>query len=63
MRMKPIIVLAILLVGAVALPAGLARANNPLDPLDLIDAFGRFPFARVIPLDNGNAWGLIYADV
>ena len=63
MRMKPIIVLAILLVCAIAAAAGPGRTNNQLDPLDLIDAFGRFPFARVIPLDNGNAWGLIYADV
>ena len=39
------------------------RASAQLDPYDLREAFGRFPFARVIPLDNGNAWGLIYADV
>jgi len=39
------------------------RAAAQIDPYDLQDAFGRFPFARVIPLDNGNAWGMIYADV
>ena len=39
------------------------RAEAQIDPYDLQDAFGRFPFARVIPLDNGNAWGMIYADV
>lgn len=39
------------------------RATAQIDPYDLQDAFGRFPFARVIPLDNGNAWGLIYVDV
>jgi hypothetical protein len=39
------------------------RARAQVDPYKLQDAFGRFPFARVIPLDNGNAWGLIYADV
>lgn len=39
------------------------RVSAQIDPYDLQDAFGRFPFAKVIPLDNGNAWGLIYADV
>jgi hypothetical protein len=38
-------------------------ASAQIDPYDLQDAFGRFPFARVLPLDNGNAWGMIYADV
>ncbi len=39
------------------------KASAQLDPYELQAAFGRFPFARVIPLDNGNAWGIIYADV
>lgn len=39
------------------------RASAQLDPYELQTAFGRFPFAKVVPLDNGNAWGLIYADV
>ena len=39
------------------------RVSAQIDPYDLQDAFGRFPFAKVIPLDNGNAWGLIYVDV
>jgi hypothetical protein len=39
------------------------EAEAQVDPYELQDAFGRFPFAKVIPLDNGNAWGLIYADV
>ncbi len=39
------------------------RAAAQIDPYDIQDAFGRFPFARVIPLDNGNAWGMIYVDV
>lgn len=34
-----------------------------VDPYDLQEACGRFPFAQVIPLDGGDAWGLIYADV
>ena len=49
---------------ATAIIAGLPdRASAQLDPYELQTAFGRFPFAQVIPLDNGNAWGLIYADV
>lgn len=39
------------------------RALAQLDPYKLQDAFGRFPFAKVVPLDKGNAWGLIYVDV
>jgi hypothetical protein len=47
-----------------ALISGLpGHAAAQIDPYALQDAFGRFPFARVIPLDNGNAWGMIYADV
>ena len=49
---------------AMALVAGLpGYASAQVDPYELQDAFGRFPFARVVPLDNGNAWGLIYVDV
>jgi hypothetical protein len=49
---------------AMAIIAGLpGRASAQLDPYELKLAFGRFPFAKVIPLDNGNAWGLIYVDV
>lgn len=49
---------------AMALVAGVPGcASAQVDPYELQDAFGRFPFARVLPLDNGNAWGLIYVDV
>ncbi|MDD3642439.1 MAG: hypothetical protein PHQ19_03140 [Candidatus Krumholzibacteria bacterium] len=34
-----------------------------VDPYELQAACGRLPFARVVPLDNGDSWGLIYADV
>jgi len=55
--------LATLMIGAAVLAVSPGRPAAQMDPYDLQDAFGRFPFARVIPLDNGNAWGLIYADV
>ena len=34
-----------------------------MDPYEMLEAFGRFPFAKVIPLDAGEGWGVIYADV
>lgn len=54
---------AVTLVAVALVACGPGRVSAQIDPYDLQDAFGRFPFARVIPLDNGNAWGLIYADV
>lgn len=38
-------------------------AAAKMDPYDMLEAFGRFPFAKVLPLDAGDAWGVIYADV
>jgi hypothetical protein len=38
-------------------------AESVLDPYELQEAFSQFPFAKVIPLDDGEAWGLMYADV
>ncbi len=34
-----------------------------LDPFEMKDKFERFPNVQVVPLDNGKAWGLMYADV
>ncbi|OQX84707.1 MAG: hypothetical protein B6D63_03980 [Candidatus Latescibacteria bacterium 4484_7] len=48
----------ILLIGALRLSAG----DMKLDPYTMKDVFCRFPFAKVIPLDDGNTWGLMYAD-
>ena len=53
--------LAGVLAGQACAPAKSSAAR--IDPYEMQEAFGRFPFARVIPLDNGNAWGLLYADV
>ncbi len=39
-----------------------AGQKDKLDPYVMRDAFDRFPLARVVPLDNGKAWGLMYAD-
>jgi len=50
-----------LLISQACVPA--RSSATGVDPYELQAAFGRFPFARVIPLDNGHAWGLIYADV
>jgi len=48
---------------SVLIPPGGPAAAGDIDPYELQEAFGRFPFAKVIPLDGGNAWGIIYADV
>ncbi len=50
---------------AVIFFAGYIEAAVPaqMDPYEMLEAFGRFPFARIIPLDADNAWGVIYADV
>ncbi len=40
----------------------LNAAEMQLDPYTMQDVFCRFPFARVIPLDDGNAWGVLYSD-
>lgn len=53
-------VLAVLL--GVSVSADLC-AGQEIDPYAIQEAFGRFPFAKVIPLDNGESWGLMYADV
>ncbi|UCF04870.1 MAG: hypothetical protein JSV33_13245 [bacterium] len=33
-----------------------------LDPIILQEAFCRFPFVRIVPIDGGEAWGVLYAD-
>jgi hypothetical protein len=38
-------------------------AGEKLDPFEMKDEFERFPNVQVVPLDNGDAWGLMYADV
>ena len=63
MKRTVLFMTAVTLLAMSLVACGADRANAQIDPYELQDAFGRFPFARVIPLDSGNAWGLIYADV
>ncbi|MBN2072256.1 MAG: hypothetical protein JW814_12450 [Candidatus Krumholzibacteriota bacterium] len=63
MKTKLILLPAILVLFSTIYPAVSSRASTDIDPYEMIDACGRFPFAKVIPLDNGEAWGMIYADV
>ncbi len=63
MKNTAICALAMWLLLMTFVTCGPGRAAAQVDPYDLQDAFGRFPFARVVSLDNGNAWGLIYVDV
>lgn len=58
MRSTIIIATAMLLVAA-AMPASGAAP----DPYTVQRVFCRFNLAKVIPLDDGNAWGMIYADI
>lgn len=39
-----------------------AAPQDELDPYTLQQVFCRFPFAQVIPLEEGDNWGIIYAD-
>lgn len=62
--MKKLTMLSMLVLAAAILISSVAdRATAQTDPYEMLEAFERFPFARVIPLDSGNAWGIIYADV
>ncbi|MDZ7859806.1 MAG: hypothetical protein U5O15_03920 [Candidatus Krumholzibacteriota bacterium] len=37
--------------------------SNIIDPFEMKKIFERFPNVQVVPLDNGNAWGVMHADV
>ncbi|MGM0483882.1 MAG: hypothetical protein ACQERI_04960 [Candidatus Krumholzibacteriota bacterium] len=37
--------------------------SQELDPFRIKQIFEPFPNVQVVPLDNGNAWGMMYADV
>ncbi|MBN1885553.1 MAG: hypothetical protein JW876_08530 [Candidatus Krumholzibacteriota bacterium] len=56
---KAIIVTTLALLVAATVPAAAAEP----DPFTVQRVFCRFPLARVIPLDDGNAWGMLYADI
>jgi len=62
--MKKILILAVVLIMTVLFNGQVSElCAVELDPYEMLDAFSRFPFARIIPLDNGSGWGVIYADV
>ncbi|MFO7914142.1 MAG: hypothetical protein R6U43_00420 [Candidatus Krumholzibacteriales bacterium] len=54
-------ILAVLLI-LTAVIAVDARSQE-LDPFRIKQMFEPFPNVQVVPLDNGNAWGMMYADV
>lgn len=53
----------LILAAFIAIIPSRCPAATELDPYQMQDVFCRFPFAKLVPLDNGHAWGLIYADV
>jgi hypothetical protein len=60
---KRILLRSVFILSLLMIPIATPAMGEGVDPYDLSDACLRFPFARVIPLDDGEAWGLIYADV
>lgn len=62
MRFSRSLLAALLVVVVIGIADLGAAADMQLDPYTMQDVFCRFPFAKVIPLDEGNAWGVIYAD-
>jgi len=40
-----------------------AALSEELDPFRIKQIFDPFPNVQVVPLDNGEAWGLMYADI
>ncbi len=59
-RITALVVLVACLIG---LQPPRSCCGQELDPYTLQEAFGQFPFAKVIPLEDGDAWGVMYADV
>jgi hypothetical protein len=55
MRQLILVFSLVLFVSAIAAAGG-------LDPYSVQETFCRFPFAKVIPLSDGEGWGVIYAD-
>ncbi len=55
-------VLVVLCVFIIFIATSLYAAQIQLDPYTMQDVFCRFPFAKVIPLDEGKSWGVLYAD-
>jgi hypothetical protein len=53
----------IIAVFSVCLFAATAAESQKLDPFSIKQLFEPFPNVQVVPLDNGDAWGLMYADV
>jgi len=62
MRNRWIALIVLLGVFAGTVPQAGRTTEDLLDPMVLQEAFCRFPFVRVIPLDDGAAWGVLYAD-
>jgi hypothetical protein len=63
MKRAVLLISAVVVLAAAVVTCGAGKVSAQMDPYELQAAFSRFPFARVIPLDNGNAWGIIYVDV
>ncbi|MBN1163084.1 MAG: hypothetical protein JXB45_00760 [Candidatus Krumholzibacteriota bacterium] len=63
MRSIKIVMLTVLicLLFRPGLPAG--AKDVEIDPYEMQSVCGRFQLAKLIPLDNGHAWGFVYADV
>jgi hypothetical protein len=62
MAIRRIVILILLSVVFFTHPQSAIGAVNELDPYTVQHIFCRFPFAKVVPLDDGDAWGVLYSD-
>lgn len=59
---RVVLTLALFLIIAVSCSQSYSIGAQELDCFTLEQIFCRFPFAQIVPLDGGEAWGLLYAD-
>ena len=43
-------------------PAFKANAQGELDPIDAVKTFAQFRFAKIVPVESDNTWGILYSD-
>lgn len=59
---RSVVALALLLILTVSCSQSYSVGAEGLDCYTLEQVFCRFPFAKIVSLDGGEAWGLLYAD-
>jgi hypothetical protein len=62
MSNRIVLILSLCLIIAVSCSQSYSVGAQGLDRATLEQIFCRFPFAQIVPLDGGQAWGLLYGD-